>query len=155
MKTFLLLVMLFTFPWNKSNQPTEKVLAEGMYTYTGYIYSEKLGEQNSPCAATAYYIQIFESKIVQIAHALETYEEKEVTYTYQGTNSDGYRVYQSGVNTQFWVDANYDLVFVTISSSYGGHVQNYIFGQVIKGDHAQEFRQKCQQQMNDMPFFMD
>ena len=155
MKTLFLWMMLFTFPWNKGTQPSEKVLAEGMYTQTGCIYSEKYGEQNSPCTARAFYALIYEDKLIQISHNMETYKEEQVTLNYLGTNNDGYRMYQRNESYQLWVDANYDIVSVLILSDYGGHVKNYYFGQVIKGDHMQEYLQKCQQQMNSTPLFPD
>lgn len=153
MKTIFLLVMLFTFPWNKGQQPSEIVLAEGMYTYTGYLFSEKYGEQNSPCVAQAFYVQIFESKLVQTIRSRETGQDQEITYTYVETNSDGYRVYRRDSMYQLWVDSNFDIVTVSIFSEYNGHVKTYYFGQVIKGDHIQEYLQKCQQQLYNTPIF--
>lgn len=164
MKTISLLVMLITFPWNQSAQPSENVLAEGVYTATGYTYSEQFGEQNSPCAAQSYYIQIYESKIVQTVKVVWAYEageyvpkygDTDFTYTYQGTNSDGYRVYRQDETRELWVDANYDIVSVFVTSEYSGRVRHYNFGQVIKGDHTQEFLQKCQQHMDNSPFFLE
>lgn len=153
MKTFFLLVMLFTFPWSKNTQPTENVLAQGMYTYTGYLYSEKYGEQNSPCAAQAFYVQIYDSKLIQIVRSMETGQDQEIIYTYVETNSDGYRVYRRDSMYQLWVDANFDIVTVSIFSEYNGHVQNYYFGQVVKGDHLMDYLQKCQQQLYNTPIF--
>lgn len=157
MKTLFiyLFALLFVYPWQEQQQvPQGNLLHKGMYTYTGRFFSED-GQTSNIGKCSAFHAHIFEDKLVLTEQQIGTLNYIDVTYTYVGTDSNGYRMYRKDESDMFLVDENYDLQQVLSSKSYNGYVTTNTYYEVIKGDHSREFLEQQRSRLYDYPIFMD
>lgn len=137
----ILLTLLIVFPWNKPSG--DVVLAEGIYTNTGYGINDKEEVINGKMS-TSFYAKIYETKLLKTMSVIGNPQPQTMEYKYIGSTEDGYRIYELNQYSSFLVDDNYDIieVFAMPSTKYGTNVWDHTYWEVVKGDREAEYNQK-------------
>ena len=132
-------VLLFIMP----EQKTDKVLAEGIYTNTGYGYNDQMEPINGK-TCSSFYVKIYSNKLIKTMSVWGQSQPQEFEYNYVGTNEDGQRVYENNIAFSILVDDKYDIieVFTYDSFKYGSNVKCHTYWRVVKGDYEAEYTKK-------------
>lgn len=135
----LLSALLFIMP----EQKTDKVLAEGIYTNTGYGYNDQK-EPISGQSSSSFYVKIYANKLVKTMSVWGYAQAQDFEYKYIGNNEDGQRVYECNIMSSILVEDNFDIieVYTHDSSKYGSNVKEHIYWRVVKGDKEKEYNQQ-------------
>ncbi len=131
--------MLFIMP----EQKQDKVLAERIYTNTGYGYNDQMKPINGKMSSS-FYVRIYAGKLVKTMSIWGQSQPQDFEYKYIGTNEDGQRIYENNIAFSILVDDKYNIieVFTYDSFKYGSNVKCHTYWRVVKGDYETEYNQK-------------
>ncbi len=145
MKTLITLaILLFVYPWNKTN--SDKLLFEGMYTITGRGYNENQ-QYDSPIGCKAIYVKVYEKKLVTTVSVYGTVDFQDVEYKYEGVDKNGNRVYRKDKTEAYVVDAEQNLQWILSTFTYNGNKRTDTFWELIKGDYSADCLKRMQDEL--------
>lgn len=144
MKTIITLaIMLFVYPWSKSNSSSDKPLFEGMYTITGRAYNE-LQQYDSPAGCQAIYVKVYEKTLITTVSVFGTADYQDIEYKFDSVDKNGYRVYRKDNTDAFVVDSEQNLQRIMSTFTYNGNKQIDTYCELIKGDYSADCLKRTQ-----------